>query len=282
MKYLKTLLMILFLILIISCSQNSTETNHREKEASEQILSRIIKKIEKKEALEIVKLSLKAKGIDKLDRFKDLTIYYYREIPKSPDGSKKINLTLFYKFPDKIRMDTEVYFVAKNTKALVSEVYDGVSSWMSENNIIKDVSEGKEKELKGLASISSLKGPLYLLSIGEYEFDEAYEEKNEGRYYVIKMHSKGGEKRNFNIYIDTNSYLPIIEEVAVPKLMGFTEVRLKNYILNYINLEGFMLQGKTKRSSSIGPFKEEMETIVIKVEVNTNLSDSLFQKPKSK
>ncbi len=279
MKYIKFLI-ISILILFIGCLHNPNGTDQEKKNLPKQNPPKIIRKIERKEALEIVEKSLKAKGVDALDRFKDLTIFCYREIPKSPDGPKKINLTIFYKFPNKVRIDTEVFIVAKDKKFSVIETYDGASAWIYENNSFKKVSEIKEKELKGMASISFLKGSLYLLSAGKYEFVEAREEKNDKEYYVIKMSSKEEEKKDFNIYIDVNSYLPAIEEMTAPKLMGFTEVKVKTFIESYVNVEGFMLPAKTRRFSSIGPFKEEMETIVKKAEVNKNLTDFIFQSPK--
>jgi hypothetical protein len=277
MKYYKIFFPILFLLIVFECCK--TEGVEKEVLKSNSSSENIIQ-MNKEKALEIALKSLRAKGVDKVEKFKYIMITQHKEMLKSPDGPKHIISKYYIKSPDKVREDSEIFIVRKNVKIFEVTGYNGISSWKCEGEVLKDVAEQEEKKLKELASLRTLKGPLYLLSKGEAEIEEAYESKeNRESSYVIKMVTR--DKERYTIYLNSRSYLPSIIEMHVDKLMGFVGVEIKTIIEEYINIEGFLLASKTRNISTFGPFKQESIISVVEVKVNKEIPDNFFEKPKN-
>jgi hypothetical protein len=130
-----------------------------------------------------------------------------------------------------------------------------------------------EDELKSMRYQSDMDGMLWNWKEKGYTVTFDGKEDMEGTScFKVKLLTKEGDA--FTYYIDSDSYVMIRSNTKV-KVMG-NETEADTYYANYMQVEGLAVPGKIETK-----MKEQLiNTIVVdKVELNTELADSLFEKP---
>lgn len=172
------------------------------------------------------------------------------------------------KRPNKVRMEgtfQSLTFV---------QTYNGKEGWSI--NPFAGVAEPQPMtadELKSMGYQADMDGMLW--NWKEKGFTVTYEGKEdmEGTScFKIKLVTKEGD--SFLYYLDADSYI-MIKSTTKVKVMG-NETEADTYYSNYMQVEGLAVPGKIESKMN----GQVMMTMVIeKVEINTDLNDSLFEKP---
>jgi len=172
------------------------------------------------------------------------------------------------KRPNKVRMEgtfQSLTFV---------QTYNGKEGWSV--NPFAGIAEPQPMtadELKSMGYQADMDGMLW--NWKEKGFTVTYEGKEdmEGTScFKIKLVTKEGD--SFVYYLDSDSYI-MIKSTTKVKVMG-NETEADTYYSNYMQVEGLAVPGKIESKMN----GQVMMTMVIeKVEINTDLNDSLFEKP---
>lgn len=130
-----------------------------------------------------------------------------------------------------------------------------------------------EDELKSMKYSADIDGMLWNWKEKSYTVTLEGKEDMEGTScFKIKLATKDGDV--FNYYLDADSYMMIRTNTKV-KVQG-NETESDTYYSNYMQVEGMAMAGKvdTKMNGQI-----VMTIVTDKVEFNTELDKSLFEKP---
>jgi outer membrane lipoprotein-sorting protein len=189
-------------------------------------------------------------------------------IGKMVQGGIEIPFTQMAKRPDKVHVEgtfQDLTFIQN---------YNGKEGWNV--NPFTGVTEPQpmsDDELKGMRYQADMDGMLWNWKDKGYTVTLEGNEDMEGTpCFVIKLETNEGD--TFTYYIDSDSYI-LLRSNTKMKVMG-NESETDSYYSNYIMVEGIAVPGKieTKMNGQL------MGTIVIeKVELNTDLDDTLFEKP---
>ena len=187
---------------------------------------------------------------------------------KMIQGGIEIPFIQMAKRPDKVRVEGTFQGLT------FIQTYDGKEGWSL--NPFAGVTEPQpmsEDDLKGMHYQADMDGMLWNWKEKGYTVTFEGKEDMEGTScYKIKLATIDGD--TFTYYIDSDSYI-ILRSNTKLKRMG-TEMESDTYYSNYIMIEGIAVPGKieTKMNGQL------MGALVVdKVEVNTDLPDSLFGKP---
>lgn len=130
-----------------------------------------------------------------------------------------------------------------------------------------------EDELKSMRYQADMDGMLWNWKEKGYTVTMDGKEDMEGTScYKIKLVTKEGD--SFTYYIDSDSYIMIRSNTKI-KVMG-NESEADTYYSNYTQVEGLAVPGKveTKVNGQLA-----MTIVIDKVEFNTEIADTLFEKP---
>jgi hypothetical protein len=212
---------------------------------------------------DILKEHFKAMGEDNL-----LKVNTQRLTGKMLQGGIEIPLAMLSKRPDKVRVEgtfQELKFIQN---------YNGEEGWnLNPFAGVTDAQPMSEDELKSMKYQSDMDGMLWNWKDKGYTVTYDGKEDMEGTScYKIKLVTKEGD--SFTFYIDSDSYIMIRTNAKV-KVMG-NETNSDSYYSNYMQQDGIAFPGKIENKQN----DQVTGTIVIdKVELNTELADSLFNKP---
>jgi outer membrane lipoprotein-sorting protein len=130
-----------------------------------------------------------------------------------------------------------------------------------------------EDEIKSMKYQSDIDGMLWNWKDKGYTVTYDGKEDMEGTS-CFKIKLVTGQDDTFTFYIDSESYIMIRSNTKI-KVMG-NETEADTYYGNYMQVEGMAVPAKieTKMNGQLA-----MTIVVDKVEINTELDDSLFEKP---
>lgn len=172
------------------------------------------------------------------------------------------------KRPDKVRVEGTFQGLT------FIQTFNGKEGWNI--NPFTGVTEPQpfsEDELKSMRYQSDMDGMLWNWKEKGYTVTFDGNEDMEGTScFKIKLLTKEGDA--FTYYIDSDSYVMIRSNTKI-KVMG-NETEADTYYANYMQVEGIAVPGKIETK-----MKEQlvMTLVIDKVELNTELADSLFEKP---
>jgi outer membrane lipoprotein-sorting protein len=172
------------------------------------------------------------------------------------------------KRPDKVRVEGTFQGLS------FIQTYNGKDGWsLNPFAGVTDSQPFSEDELKSMRYQSDMDGMLWNWKEKGYTVTFDGKEDMEGTScFKIKLISKEGDA--FTYYIDSDSFVMIRSNTKI-KVMG-NETEADTYYSNYTQVEGLAVPGKieTKMNGQLA-----MTIVVDKVELDTDLNDSLFEKP---
>jgi outer membrane lipoprotein-sorting protein len=212
---------------------------------------------------DVLKEHFSAVGQEKLVKVNSL-----KTIGKLVQGGVEIPFTQMAKRPDFMRIEGTFQGLT------FVQTYNGKEGWSV--NPFAGVTEPQpmgEDELKNMKYSSDMDGMLWNWKDKGYTVTLEGKEDMEGTScFKIKLVTK--ETDAFVFYIDSESYIMIRTNTKI-KVQG-NETESDTYYSNYMQAEGLAMPGKieTKMNGQV-----VMTIITDKVEVNTELDKSLFEKP---
>jgi len=187
---------------------------------------------------------------------------------KMIQGGIEIPFIQMAKRPDKIRLEgtfQELTFI---------QTFNGTEGWsLNPFAGVTDPQPMSEDELKGMHYQADMDGMLWNWKEKGYTVTFEGKEDMEGTScYKIKLDTKDGD--SFTYYIDADSYLMLRTNSKMERLGN--EIESDAYYSNYMMAEGIPFPAKIENK-----MKDQLiGTLVIeKVELNTELDDTLFEKP---
>lgn len=212
---------------------------------------------------DILKEHFKAIGQDNL-----LKVNTQKLTGKLTQSGMEIPIIQLAKRPDKVRFEGTFQGLT------FIQTFNGKEGWgLNPFAGVTDPQPISEDELKSLRYQSDMDGMLWNWKEKGYTVTFDGKEDMEGTScFKIKLLTKEGDV--FTYYIDSDSYIMIRSNTKV-KIMG-NETEADTYYSNYTQVEGLAVPGKidTKMNGQLA-----MTIVVDKVELNTALDDSLFEKP---
>jgi len=172
------------------------------------------------------------------------------------------------KRPDKIRAEGTFQGLT------FVQTYNGKEGWnLNPFTGVTDPQPFSEDDLKSMRYQADLDGMLWNWKEKGHTVTSDGKEDIEGTScYKIKLVTKEGD--TFTYYIDSDSYV-LIRSNSKIKVMG-NETESDNYYSNYMQVDGIAVPGKseTRMNGQLA-----VTIIVEKVDLNTELADTLFEKP---
>jgi outer membrane lipoprotein-sorting protein len=212
---------------------------------------------------DILKEHFSASGQDKLIKLKTQKL-----TGKMIQSGIEIPIIQMAKRPNKMRMEGTFQSLT------FIQTYNGKEGWSI--NPFAGVAEPQPMtadELRSMSNQADMDGMLWDWKGKGYTVTSEGKEDMEGTScFKIKLVTKEGD--SYIYYIDTDSYI-MIRSTTKTKVMG-NETEADTYYSNYTQVDGLAVPGKieTKMNGQL------MMTLVIeKVEFDTDLNDSLFEKP---
>jgi outer membrane lipoprotein-sorting protein len=187
---------------------------------------------------------------------------------KMIQGGIEIPFILMSKRPDKIRIEGTFQGLT------FIQNYNGKEGWnLNPFAGVTDPQPMSEEDLKEIHYQADMDGMLWNWNEKGYTVTFDGKDDMEGTScYKIKVDTKAGD--SFTYYIDADSYLILRSNSKMQRLGN--EIESDTYNSNYSMVEGIAVPGKieTKMKDQV------MGTLVIEnVEFNTELDDTLFEKP---
>jgi len=187
---------------------------------------------------------------------------------KMIQGGIEIPFILMSKRPDKIRIEGTFQGLT------FIQNYNGKEGWnLNPFAGVTDPQPMSEEDLKEIHYQADMDGMLWNWNEKGYTVTFDGKDDMEGTScYKIKVDTKAGD--SFTYYIDADSYLILRSNSKMQRLGN--EIESDTYNSNYNMVEGIAVPGKieTKMKDQV------MGTLVIEnVEFNTELDDTLFEKP---
>ena len=187
---------------------------------------------------------------------------------KMIQGGIEIPFIQMAKRPDKIRVEGTFQGLT------FIQTFNGTEGWsLNPFAGVTDPQPMSEDDLKGMRYQADMDGMLWNWNEKGYTVTFDGKDDMEGTScFKIKLDTKEGD--SFTYYIDADSYL-MLRTNSKMKRMG-NEMESDTYYSNYSMIEGIAVPGKieTKMKDQL------MGTLVIEnVELNTELDDTLFEKP---
>jgi outer membrane lipoprotein-sorting protein len=187
---------------------------------------------------------------------------------KMIQGGIEIPFIQMAKRPDKVRVEgtfQDLTFI---------QTFNGTEGWsLNPFTGVTDPQPMSEDDLKGMHYQADMDGMLWNWKEKGYSVTFDGKEDMEGTSCLkIKLVTKEGD--SFIYYIDADSYIMLRSNSKI-KRMG-NEIESDTYYSNYMMVEGIAVPAKieTKMKDQL------MGTVVVeKVELNTELDDTLFEKP---
>jgi outer membrane lipoprotein-sorting protein len=178
------------------------------------------------------------------------------------------NITLYQKYPDKIRIDMEVMGI------MITEVYDGEKAWWTNPQ-----SGGAVEELPDLMAENMKRqafGARAVLDPEKYGISFAAKGKekiNDKEYLVLEQSFKDGYKTT--IYVDPASYLIYKTRAKSLDATGSgAEVDTESVSEDYKNEGGLIMAHKI---STFQNGAAAMTMAFVKISANSKLEDALFK-----
>jgi outer membrane lipoprotein-sorting protein len=187
---------------------------------------------------------------------------------KMLQGGIEIPFILMTKRPDKIRIEGTFQGLT------FIRTYNGKEGWnLNPFAGVTDPQPMSEDDLKGMHYQADMDGMLWNWNEKGYTVTYDGQDEMEGTTCLkVKLDTKEGD--SFTYYIDADSYLILRSNSKMQRLGN--EIESDTYNSNYSMVEGIAVPGKieTKMKDQL------MGTLVIEnVELNTELDDTLFEKP---
>jgi outer membrane lipoprotein-sorting protein len=187
---------------------------------------------------------------------------------KMIQGGIEIPFIQMAKRPDKIRAEGTFQGLT------FIQTFNGKEGWnLNPFAGVTDPQPMSADELKGMRYQADMDGMLWNWKEKGYTVMFDGKEDMQGTScFKIKLDTKEGD--SFTFYIDTDSYIMLRTNTKM-KVMG-NEQESDTYYSNYMMVEGIAVPGKIETK-----VKDQLTgTLVIeKVELNTEISDTLFEKP---
>jgi len=180
----------------------------------------------------------------------------------------EIPLIQMAKRPDKVRVEGTFQGLT------FIQTFNGKEGWsLNPFAGVTDPQPMPEDAIKSMKYQADMDGMLWNWKEKGYTVTFDGKEDMEGTScYKIKIVTKEGD--SFTYYIDSDSYIMIRSNSKI-KVMG-NETDTDTYYSNYTQMEGMAVPGKIESKMN----GQLVGTIVVdKVEFNTELDDSLFEKP---
>lgn len=213
---------------------------------------------------EILKEHFSATGQDNL-----LKVNTQKLTGKIIQGGMEIPFIQMAKRPDKIRMEGTFQALT------FIQTFNGKEGWnLNPFSGATEPQPFSEDELKSMRYQSDMDGMLWNWKEKGYTVTLDGNEDMEGTScFKIKLVTKVGD--SFTYYIDSDSYIMIRSNTKI-KVMG-NETEADTYYSNYMQVEGMAVAAKieTKMNGQL-----TMSMVVDKVEINVELDNALFEKPK--
>lgn len=172
------------------------------------------------------------------------------------------------KRPDKVRVEGTFQALT------FIQNYNGKEGWnLNPFAGVTDPQPMSEDELKSMRYQSDMDGMLWnWKEKGNTVTFEGKEDMEGTSCFKIKLVTKEGD--SFTYYIDSDSYVLIRSNTKI-KVMG-NETEADTYYSNYMQVEGMAVPAKieTKMNGQLA-----MTIVIDKVDLNPELTDSLFNKP---
>ena len=154
------------------------------------------------------------------------------------------------------------------------QTFNGIEGWMlNPFTGVTDPQPMSEEDLKEMHYQADMDGMLWNWNEKGYTVTFDGKDEMEGTSCLkVKLDTKEGD--SFTYYIDADSYLMLRSNSKMKRLGN--EIESDTYYSNYTMVEGIAVPGKieTKMKDQL------MGTLVIeKVELNSDLDDTLFEKP---
>ncbi len=183
-------------------------------------------------------------------------------------GGIEIPFIQMAKRPDKIRVEGTFQGLT------FIQTYNGKEGWsLNPFAGVTDPQPMSEDELKGMRYQADMDGMLWNWNEKGYTVTFDGKDDMEGTScFKIKLDTKEGD--SFTYYIDADSYLMLRLNTKMKRMEN--EMESDTYFSNYMMVEGIAVPAKIETK-----MKEQLvATLIIdKVELNTELDDTLFEKP---
>jgi outer membrane lipoprotein-sorting protein len=177
------------------------------------------------------------------------------------------NITIYQKYPDKIRIDVEVMGI------MITQVYDGEKAWMTnpQSGAVEEMPDLMAKNMKRQAF-----GARAVLDPEKHGISFAYKGKekvNDKEYLVLEQSFKDGYKAT--VYIDPATYLIYKTKAKSMDATGTgAEVDTESVSEDYRNEGGLIIAHKT---SGFQGGAAAMTMTYVKVSINSKLEDAFFK-----
>ncbi|MGA2585520.1 MAG: hypothetical protein ABSF88_00625 [Candidatus Aminicenantales bacterium] len=177
------------------------------------------------------------------------------------------NITLYQKYPDKIRIDIEVMGI------MITQAYDGEKAWMTnpQSGAVEEMPDLMAKNMKRQAF-----GARAALDPEKYGISYAYKGKekiNDKEYLVLEQSFKDGFKTTD--YIDPATYLIYKTKAKSMDATGTGgEVDTESISEDYRNEGGLIIAHKI---STFQSGAAAMAMTFVKISTNSKLEDALFK-----
>jgi outer membrane lipoprotein-sorting protein len=177
------------------------------------------------------------------------------------------NITIYQKYPDKIRIDVEVMGI------MITQVYDGEKAWMTnpQSGTVEEMPDLMAKNMKRQAF-----GARAVLDPEKHGISFAYKGKekvNDKEYLVLEQSFKDGYKAT--VYIDPATYLIYKTKAKSMDATGTgAEVDTESVSEDYRNEGGLIIAHKT---SGFQGGAAAMTMTYVKVSINSKLEDAFFK-----
>ncbi len=230
---------------------------------------------------EIVEKAVEALGgLNVYEKVNDLTKVSKRKV-WGTDGEKIVVETLYYKRPDKIRIDGEADFITKKFLPKIKwyHIFDGEQGWIKELGLPREASENEIQQLK--AQIRGLPGILRLVLLGDYSAKYVKDQVVEGKQCHALDILDHQRRRVVRVFIDTSSFLMLKREERITLGGALAGTPAEREVLYYdygetpVGMVPFHIVDKV----SSPKYTETDDTQVVKIEVNTGVKDDVFKKP---
>jgi outer membrane lipoprotein-sorting protein len=198
-----------------------------------------------------------------LEKIKDTTMTGTMEIPQAGiTGS----LSVYYKEPDKVRMDMEFMGM------VMTQAYDGENGWSvnPQTGSVEDMTEDQAAEMKKMAmGNASLLNPEKLGITYSYKGKETIEGKD---YLMLEQTFADGDMAT--IYVDPKTYLVYKSRQKAANLAG-VQTESEIFTDDYRKVDGMMMPYRVR---IVQEGEEAFTMTFTDVKFNTGLEDSLFKK----
>jgi outer membrane lipoprotein-sorting protein len=187
---------------------------------------------------------------------------------KMIQGGIEIPFIQMSKRPEKVRVEGTFQGLT------FIQTYDGTEGWsLNPFAGVSDPQPMSEDDLKGMHYQADMDGMLWKWNEKGYTVTFDGKEDMEGTFcYKIKLVTK--DEDTFTFWIDSDSYMMLRSNSKLKK-MG-AEIESDTYYSNYMMNEGIAVPGKIETKMK----GQTMGSLVVeKIELNPELSDTLFGKP---